>query len=241
MESLYIVIPAYNEEKNIKNLINDWYPVVKKISSKSRLIIINDGSTDNTLKVLEKEAKNNSQLIYLNKKNGGHGDTLIYGYNYAIKNNADFIFQTDADGQTLPSEFDDFWQMRNKFDVIIGNRIIREDGLSRKIVEKVLCLILRIIFKIKVPDANAPFRLMKTQIVKKYIKIMPKHYNLPNVILTTCFKYYNESLKFVPITFRKRQNGKNSINIKKITKIGFKALKDFKLIKEKMMKGNFYD
>ena len=52
-DSLYIVIPAYNEEANIRQVVEDWYPVVDMRSGESRLVIVNDGSRDNTLSVLK--------------------------------------------------------------------------------------------------------------------------------------------------------------------------------------------
>ncbi len=235
-DTLFIIVPAYNESANIENFINDWYPVIEKHnpSGQSRLVIINDGSKDNTEEILKKCAANRPLLVPLTKPNGGHGDTLLFGYSYAIEHGADYIFQTDSDGQTLPSEFDSFWEDRNNFDAIFGNRTDRKDGSSRIFVEKTLCFILRMIFGIKVPDANAPFRLMKSSTVAKYINKMPQHYNLPNVMLVTYCKYYNDRITFKPITFRPRQGGVNSINIKSIVKIGQKALKDFKEMKKAM-------
>ena len=90
------------------------------------------------------------------------------------------------------------------------------------------------IFGVKVQDANAPFRLMKADLVKKYIDRLSKEYNLPNIMFTTYFVYYNEKVKFIPITFKPRQAGSNTINIKKIIKIGWKALGDFRQFKKGM-------
>ena len=124
--------------------------------------------------------------------------------------------------------------MRNDYDAIIGNRTVRGDGKSRKFVENVVCLLLRIIFGVKVKDANAPFRLMKAELVNKYIDRLPQNYNLPNIMFTTYFSYYKEKLAFREITFKPRQGGTNSINIKKIVKIGWKALGDFMKLKKDM-------
>lgn len=235
MDSLYIIVPAYNEEENIERFVNDYYYLTKKYGEHSKLVIINDGSKDNTYEKLKKLAKKRPNLIVLTKENGGHGDTLLYGYKYAIENGATYIFQTDSDGQALASEFDIFWKNREKYDGIFGNRTDRKDGQSRIFVEKTLCQIIKIIFHVSLPDANAPFRLMNASKVCEYIKLMPEHYNLPNVILTTCFKYYDDKILFLPITFRPRQGGKNSINIKKIIKIGWQALEDFRCIKKNMV------
>lgn len=238
MNILYIIVPAYNEAENIEKLIDDWYPVVQRHdgNGKSRLVVINDGSKDNTYEILKKCAETRPLLQPLTKENGGHGPTLIYGYLYAIKNQADYIFQTDSDGQTLPEEFEYFWEKRVNYDAVLGNRCDRQDGASRKFVENTLRFILKLVFGVSVPDANAPFRLMKREVVEKYIRRMPKDFNLPNVMLTTYFAYYKEKILFSKVTFRPRQGGKNSINIKKIIKIGWKALGDFRMLKKQMKK-----
>ena len=236
MESLYIVIPAYNEQDNIKKAIDDWYPIVEKYSGNgnSRLVIIDDGSKDDTYKIMLEYAKDRPLFKPLTKPNGGHGATVLYGYRYAIENKADYIFQTDSDGQTNPNEFHQFWENKDKFDAIIGNRVVRGDGKDRKFVENTVCLLLKLIFGVKVSDANAPFRLMKTDLVKKYIDKLPVDFNIPNIMFTTYFVYYKERVKFIEITFKPRQGGTNSINIKKIIKIGWKAVGDFRKLRKEI-------
>lgn len=236
MEKLFIIVPAYNEEENIEKLINDWYPVIEKHhgGGESRLVVINDGSKDNTYEILKKCAKTRPLLQPLTKLNGGHGPTLLQGYRYAIKNKADYIFQTDSDGQTLPQEFEDFWRMRIRYDAILGDRKSRQDGISRIFVENTLRLILKIFFGVNIPDANAPFRLMKRELVEKYIDRMPDDFNIPNVMFTTYFVYYKEKVAFSRITFKPRQGGKTSVNIKKIFRIGWRALGDFWILRKQM-------
>lgn len=234
MEKLYIVIPAYNESENIGALVEDWYPIIEKYNGdgESRLVVINDGSKDNTYEMLCELAESRPLLQPITKSNGGHGATVLYGYRYAIENKADYIFQTDSDGQTLPEEFHHFWSLKEEYDAILGNRSDRQDGESRKFVENTLRFILRLTFGVKVPDANAPFRLMKRELVEKYISKMPEDFNLPNVMFTTYFAHFNEKLRFEKVTFKPRQGGVNSINIKRIVKIGWKALGDFIYLKK---------
>jgi glycosyltransferase involved in cell wall biosynthesis len=239
-DNLYIVIPAYNEEMNISNVVKEWYEIVENIRNESRLVVIDDGSLDNTytiLKLLEKEL---SQLIVIAKKNEGHGATILYGYNYALENNADYIFQTDSDGQTLPSEFWKFWEQRNNFSAMIGFRNHRKDGLSRIFITKILKLLLLYIFGEKIIDANTPFRLINNETLKKYIKWIPHNFNLSNILLTVYLVKYNENIAFLPITFQQRQAGKSSIKLKNIFKIGIKAISDFKNIRKEMEK-TFFD
>ena len=216
--------------------MDDWYPVIEKYNGggESRLVIINDGSKDDTYNILQKLSEKRPLLKPLTKSNGGHGPTVLYGYRYAIQNHADYIFQTDSDGQTDPREFAQFWALRSQYDAIIGNRSDRQDGSSRKFVELTLLFILRCMFGVKIPDSNAPFRLMKRELVEQYIQKMPENFNLPNVMLTTYFVYFHEKVKFLPITFKPRQGGTNSINIKKIRKIGWQALGDFRMLKKQI-------
>ncbi len=130
MDKLYIIIPAYNEEKNIESVINSWYDILTKyeMSEESRLVVIDDGSKDNTFKNAMNLVNEKDKLIVKSKINGGHGSAVLYGYNYAIENGADWIFQTDSDGQTDPNEFAKFWENRNKYSAIFGDRqSTRED------------------------------------------------------------------------------------------------------------------
>lgn len=232
-DSLYIVVPAYNESENIEKLIDGWYNVIEKFGGEnSRLVIIDDGSRDNTYEIARKAAETRPLLTAVTKPNGGHGATVLFGYRYALENGADYVFQTDSDWQTDPAEFEGFWKLRTSYDAVIGSRPDRQDGAARKLVEKVLLVLLRLTFGVSVPDSNAPFRLMKSSLLAKYLPKLPEDFNLPNVMLTTYFAYFKENIKFVNITFKPRQGGTNSINIKKIFKIGRKAVGDFRSLKK---------
>lgn len=237
MDILYVVMPAYNEEGCIEEVIMRWYENLVKIEDercKFKLIVADSGSTDGTHGILEELCNNYPQIEILSDTRKEHGPKLLALYKYAIKCDADYIFQTDSDGQTVPEEFFEFWSIRNKYDAILGNRRIRGDGRSRKIVEDILCFILKLTFGIKLPDANAPFRLMRHDLVKKYIDRFTDDYNLPNVMLTTFFIYYKENISFLDISFGARYSGVNSINIPKIVRIGVNALIDFKRFKRNM-------
>ena len=155
---------------------------------------------------------------------------FLYGYHYALDHGADFVFQTDSDGQTLPSEFEQFWDQREAWDMVIGWRNNRQDGGSRIFVTRILRLVIRICFGVSVKDANTPFRLMKSETLRKYIDLIPNDFNLSNVILSVIYAKKGCRVKYLPITFRPRQGGINSINMKKIFKIGRQALKDFRQI-----------
>lgn len=124
--------------------------------------------------------------------------------------------------------------LRYEYEGIFGNRTIRGDGKLRTFVEKVVCSLLKLYFGVNIPDANAPFRLMKASSVAKYLGKMEDDYNLPNIMMTTYFVYNNERVSFEEISFKPRTAGVNSINISRIIKIGGKALGDFRRLKKDM-------
>lgn len=233
-DTLYIVMPTYNEEANIRNVVEEWYPILENGDEESRLVVSDGGSKDKTLEILNELKKEYPKLVVIPKPGTDHGTKVILLYKYAIENGADWIFQTDSDGQTLPSEFAEFWNLRKKYDIVMGNRKKRGDGAGRKLVENVLRVYLKLFFGVMVPDANAPFRLMRSGIVKKYIDLMPSNFNLPNAILAACFSRYKEKVTYRVVTFQPRQGGKNYMNVKRIFKIGRESINNFAQIKKNL-------
>ena len=229
-------MPAYNEEENIDLVVAQWHPVVEKIGHESRLLIVNDGSKDNTFQKLQTLQEKYPLLIAIDKLNSGHGATCLFAYERAIEANADYIFQTDSDGQTNPDEFWTFWENKSKYDFIIGSRRERQDGLGRVVVTRVLRLIVWMMFGQWVNDANTPFRLMKTERLIPILKLIPENFFLANVVVSVIALKKNESCKWYPISFKPRQGGVNSINLKRIIKIGQKAIGDFREINKRLKK-----
>lgn len=236
-EKINFVMPAYNEQANIEEVVAQWHPITETLNSQgvdAVLTIANDGSKDDTFKRLQELSLNYPNLEALDKSNSGHGATVMFLYKHAIDNNADYIFQTDSDGQTIPEEF---WQMldnRKNYDLQVGHRNNREDGLSRIMVTKVLKAVVAVTFGVSVTDANTPFRLFDTKKLKPILDIIPDDFFLSNVALSAIAKKKGINCRWIPITFRPRQGGVNSINLKRIFKIGIKALGDFYRINQSL-------
>ena len=233
MEKFYFVMPAYNESANICDTIKQWYPVIEQINEmndcQAILVIANDGSKDNTYQVMQSMKKDGAYPFFepITKPNGGHGQTLLFLYRYALENGADYVFQTDSDGQTNPDEFWQMFENRHNFDFQIGYRNSRQDGVQRVFVTKILRLVVWLMFHEWVTDANTPFRLMQKDKLKSIMSVIPSDYFLCNVAISAIAVKWHYKIKFYKITFKPRQGGVNSINLKRIFKIGFKAISDF--------------
>jgi glycosyltransferase involved in cell wall biosynthesis len=231
-DKLYIVMPAYNEEENIAFVIDQWHPVVEKTGSGSRLVIFDDGSKDRTYAVMLALRNKYPQLIVETKPNSGHGATCVHAYHYAVDAGADYIFQTESDGQTDPEDFWQFWNERGNFDLGIGHRNTRKDGLSRLFISFVLRAVIRMIFKIHVIDPNSPFRLMRRTNMEEYLQIIPSDFFLSNVLLSIIAVKERQSVSWKPVDFKRRQAGRSLVNVRSIVTIGIRAWKDFKRIRK---------
>ena len=234
MEKIYFVMPAYNEAENIARTIEQWYPVVEQLNGvgecEAWLVIANDGSRDNTYELMS-DAKKEKQLTHfipLEKSNGGHGHTVMYLYRYAIEQGADYIFQTDSDGQTNPEEVWEMLGLRHDYDIQVGNRAHRQDGMARVGVAAVLRMVVWMFLQVWVADLNTPFRLMESRKLKAITDILPQDFFLCNAAITAVSKRWKYRMRFQDISFVPRKKGTNSINLPKIFSIGWKAVMQFR-------------
>lgn len=233
MDKLIIVMPVYNEEANIDKTIKDWHPITS-LGKDSKLLLINDGSKDKSLELIQKAQNTYPNLIYIDKENEGHGPSILRGYKKALELGADYVFQTDSDGQTNPEEFYAFWENKELFDVQIGCRRNRGDGFSRKIVSFVLRLVLFFYFRVWTLDPNTPFRLFNKKSLKRFLPLIPDDFLLTNAALSAFAQYDESRVSYKNITFKPRVAGTNSINLKRILSIAVQTIKELKSLRVAM-------
>jgi len=99
MKKISIVVPMYYEEEVAEECYKRIIKVFKEIKNyEYEIVFVNDGSKDKTYEIMREYVKTRPYLCPLTKRNSGHGGTVLYGYHYALKHSADYIFQTDSDG-----------------------------------------------------------------------------------------------------------------------------------------------
>lgn len=204
LNKLAIIIPVFNEQDIIEKVINDWLLIAKKYDG--FIIVVNDGSTDNSLKILKKINKKNKRLIIINKKNSGHGPTLYIGYEIALKKKFMFIFQVDSDDQFFTKDFNKLWKLRNSNLLILGFRKKRYDSFHRLIITRLLKFLNVILFRKFVPDANIPYRLMGYEYLKKNFRFIGSKSLAPN-ILFSIKAAKDDKLKSLIVSHKERLTG----------------------------------
>ena len=232
---LAVVIPAYNEEACIEQVITSWVDGLKKVFSPDefKILVINDGSRDNTGNLLDELAKKIENLMIIHQQNAGHGMAVVNGYKNALKLNPNYIFQTDSDDQFLVTDFEKLWNKRSESKFILGFRQIRHDAPFRLFITKILKYSLLFIYGTNIADANIPYRLIERDFLQKLIDSLPKQTPFaPNIFLSVMAKKAGQEVMNIPIVHVERQTGEVSIRHFKLLKVcwqSFKELLQFRL------------
>jgi dolichol-phosphate mannosyltransferase len=217
---LWVIMPVYNEQESVEHVIHEWLPVLRNSTGGNfTFCVLNDGSKDNTLKILRQMEKNEPELKVIDKKNSGHGQTCIEGYREALANNAEWIFQIDSDGQCDPRFFGEFWVRRNNHPLIYGQRKSRDDGYLRTIMSKIVSLVVWISSGAFVKDANVPYRLMRRETLEAIVNHVPRDFKLANILLSALHQR-KFGIHWVPIHFRNRFGGQPSVKTLNFAKQG---------------------
>jgi len=221
-ESLAIVLPVYNEEEIISEVIRDWDKHLSELDIKYTIHAFDDGSKDTSLRILTELQPSIKSLKVHSSENRGHGPTIIGAYNMLSAHT--WIFQSDSDGEMSPRYFKDLWCRRATNDFMIGRRSERTQPLSRKIVSFVSRNMIHILYGKGVWDVNSPYRLMRVSNIHYFIKSIPADTFAPNIILSGIVNLYNLPYFELPIPHQNRQTGE--VSIKKL-KLLFAVLRSF--------------
>jgi glycosyltransferase involved in cell wall biosynthesis len=165
LSSLSIFFPAYNDAKIIPYLICKTYHIAPKVAQDFEIIVVNDGSKDDTAEVLQLLKKSYPKLRVINhEKNKGYGGALISGFAASKK---EWVFYTDGDGQYRIEELPKLVEkVTNDIDVINGYKLKRGDGLLRQTTGTTYNRILHGTYKIPIRDIDCDYRLIRNSLMK---------------------------------------------------------------------------
>ncbi len=166
LSSLSIFFPALNDAKIIPYLVNRANEIASTIANRFEIIVVNDGSTDDTADVLQTLQKYYGNLqIVTHNVNQGYGAALQDGFKAA---KMDYIFYTDGDGQYDPFEIVKLFQrMEGDVDVVNGKKVARSDPWLRKAIGDAYNFILHLIYDLPIEDVDCDFRLCKRSATRK--------------------------------------------------------------------------
>lgn len=205
-EGISVILPAYNEDANIVNAINQALGVIPNITDDWEIIVVDDGSTDRTSEVIKKYNSLNERFIPIrHPSNRGYGAALKSGITNAKK---DLIFFCDSDLQFDIMEIDKLLLWIDSYDIVIGYRVKRQDSFQRRLNAFGWNLVVRLLLKIKVRDIDCAFKMFRRQVFDK-IKIDAVGAMVNTDILAQSVKF-GFKIKEVPVTHYPRLKGRQT-------------------------------
>jgi glycosyltransferase involved in cell wall biosynthesis len=165
-KSLSIVLPAYNEEKNIEGSVEQAFSVLKTLPfEESEVIVVNDGSTDGTKEVLRGLSARHPMLrVFDKERNEGYGAALRTGFSNA---RSELIFYTDSDLQFDMSDIKVLLPAIDNYDIVTGYRMDRKDPTLRLFLAWCYNQLVRLLFGLRVRDVDCAFKLYRRRIFDK--------------------------------------------------------------------------
>ncbi|HEY6900349.1 MAG TPA: glycosyltransferase family 2 protein [Puia sp.] len=183
---LAVVIPVYNEEASLPSLLKDWQAVFDSTNAPYTVILIDDGSRDNSLKLLQSLQQADPRLDVHTQKNAGHGPAILKGYRQAVTT-AEWIFQIDSDHQLDTASFKTLWDHREQYDLLLAQRTDKNASFGRQCVSAISKGIVRLFFGRGLQDVNSPYRLMRASELQTALEKIPGDSFAPNVLLSAWF------------------------------------------------------
>lgn len=215
-----VVIPAYNEEKNISRVINE----IKKFETSSDVLVVDDGSQDKTAFIAQEGGE--AEVIRL-PHNLGVGGAVQTAFKYAKDRNYELIVRVDGDGQHRAESIALLKKpiLEGKADMVIGSRFLSKERprsvLSRRIGQKIIGFLITLLSGQKITDAVSGFRCYGKNTVDLLVKYYPNDYPEPEEIIL--LKKNRFRIKEVAVLMREREDGVSSVTFLKSIYLGIKV------------------
>jgi len=201
MSYFEIIIPVYNEERTIGEVIKGIRQIM---GNNCRIIVVDDASEDATVSV----AKASGAEVIQHPYHIGNGASIKTG----LRNSkAEIVLLMDGDGQHLPEEIPKLISDIDKVDMVIGARDFSKLSL-RNFANKLYNLFARYITGFKIQDLTCGFRVVRREVVMKFLYLLPNGFSYPTT-LTLTFLKTGRTIKYIPISTALRKQGKSKLNL----------------------------
>lgn len=202
---LTVVAPVFNEEESLPKLFSALSAYRAKASTSVCFLLVNDGSSDRSLSLIEEYCKNNQAFFYISlEQRCGLTGALKAGFHNCRTKWVGYI---DADLQTFPDDFELLLAFKDEADLICGIRRKRQDSLSKKIQSKLANKIRNAITHDGFTDTNCPLKILKTTLAQQLPLFSGMHRFLPALSLLMGYK-----VKAISVRHQERKQGKSKFN-----------------------------
>jgi glycosyltransferase involved in cell wall biosynthesis len=222
---LSIVMPAYNEAANIAGAIADVIAHVFVIEPAAELVIVDDGSRDATAAIASAFGASDARIRVVCQANSGHGAALMRGVAEA---RGTYCLLLDSDRQIPLRDFPQTWALGATHDAVLGVREDRADPFHRLLLSAVLRHVLRVLFATRAADANAPYKLVRKEVIQAAAATMPSEPAVPSILLTVYLRARGHRVVEQRVPHRRRAAGDTTLKPLRLARFCGAALRELR-------------
>ncbi len=179
--ALSVVMPCYNEADHIEETLRAWTDFLKDEVESFEILVVNDGSTDGTGRVLDRIRKETPTLRVIHQLNGGKEAALRRGYEAA---RGTYILQTESNGRFDPADFVPFWENRSPDTLLLARRDLPREGWLYQAQGRSVRALVKLLFGAEWQEPEAPFRLISRTCLQSHLSRLPRGFAQVNLGLT---------------------------------------------------------
>ena len=205
-QTSWVVVPSFNEADNLYLVMPQIVEEIQKLGPDSRLLVIDDGSTDNSIAALENLATKHPEIKYISLgRNMGKAAALRRGFNEAREAGAEIVIMMDADGQDDPAELLGLVaKLDEGYDLVTGARLLRKDRFVKKYTSRIYNKVTSLVTKVPGKDFNSGFKVMRISVAKDVQVMM---YGELHRYLTVIAYWLGHRVTEVAVQHHQRLNG----------------------------------
>ena len=218
MQKVSIIVPAYNEEKRIGRILEEYCKFFRKKKEPIEIIVVLNACKDNTLKVVKGFQKKFKEIRFLNFERGGKGFDITEGFKEALKKDSELIGFVDADMATPPRAFYGLIRNIKSYDGIIADRwdkrsYVDPQTLFRRFLSRGFNIIVRSLFLFNHRDTQCGAKLFKRNLLEKIVPVLGASEWSFDIDLLFYARKENAKIRSIPTMWADKTGSK--INLKK--------------------------
>lgn len=202
MKKISVIIPAYNETQTIGDVVRK----IRSLYPDFEIIVIDDGSTDDTA-VFARAA---GATVFSHPYNIGNGAAAKSGIRHA---NGEILVFMDGDGQHDPKDIARLIENMHDYDMVVGARFINSQAsIGRAVGNKFYNILASYVTKFKIEDLTSGFRAVKSDLARQFLYLFPNTYSYPTTLTLSALRS-GRPLQYIPIEVKNRKAGKSNIGL----------------------------
>jgi len=228
---LSLVVPVYNEAATIATSLQRWLAAFERARISAECVVVDDGSTDATAKVLAGVARAEPRVRVLRQPNAGHGAAVVTGYRAAV---GAWVLQIDGDDEIGDTYFPALWAERTTRGLVLGRRAQGHRAPVRRLISALAAARVRWTSGAAVADANVPYRVLPRVLLLRFLEALPPGVVAPNLAMTLYAGTCGWEVREVPVVERVRDATRRPLGGARLWRTAVRAWRESRAFRKQL-------